>query len=231
MRRRFEAPNASNRWDSPLFKINTSSEQKSVLQDGPSVALSGECEKPVQELPTSQVQSTSKTSWRPKSMARTGDTSSVTIASSSAARASTGPSTSVFFSGTQVNRSTDSLLRDFSTVDESLHRIAEYFLDAVAPAPNASTVAIQHAQPDLLYELDRTSQSILHLIVAHQTDNVEGTPIKFVEYDREITLHRHAGLAELQRHRRQFVKNNGAHPPTTVKEVGASFIDFLANQL
>jgi tRNA uridine 5-carbamoylmethylation protein Kti12 len=79
--------------------------------------------------------------------------------------------------------------------------------------------------------LDRTSQRIIQLIAAHQTETVEGTPLKFAEFDRELTLHRHAGLAELQRHRRQFVKINGQHPPGSSKAVGASFIDFLALQL
>ena len=33
----------------------------------------------------------------------------------------------------------------------------------------------------------------------HQAENVPGTPIKFVELDRQIQLHRHTAQAELQR--------------------------------
>lgn len=179
-----------------------------------------------------------KTSWRPKKSAAAASDCSVSGASvvpsvapsGTGGDASSGGGNSVFFSGTQARRDKD-MLAAFSPAEEALPRIAAYLLEAVAPAPNSSTVAAQHAEPDLLYELDRTSQGILATLLAHQSENVEGTPVKFAEFDREITLHRHAGLAELQRHRRQFVKINGRNPPATSRAVGALFIDFLANQL
>jgi hypothetical protein len=77
--------------------------------------------------------------------------------------------------------------------------------------------------------------------------------VRMDEFQREITLHRPAGmlaarlrylrlefmrslplpagLAELQRHRQQFMKLNSQHPPASSAEVGSLFIDFLAAQL
>ena len=53
----------------------------------------------------------------------------------------------------------------------------------------------------------------------------------FHDYDRTLALHRHVGLAELQRHRRQFVKTNSNMSHSTLKALGSSFIDSLASNL
>ena len=58
-----------------------------------------------------------------------------------------------------------------------------------------------------------------------------GTPLVFSDYDRSLALHRHVGLAELQRHRRQFVKANIYMPPSSPAIAGATFIDFLSLHL
>ena len=58
-----------------------------------------------------------------------------------------------------------------------------------------------------------------------------GTPLMFHDYDRTLALHRHVGLAELQRHRRQFVKTNSNMSHSTLKALGSSFIDSLASNL
>ena len=58
-----------------------------------------------------------------------------------------------------------------------------------------------------------------------------GTPLIFQDFDRTLALHRHVGLAELQRHRRQFVKTNGNMSQSTSKVLGSAFIDCLALNL
>jgi tRNA uridine 5-carbamoylmethylation protein Kti12 len=241
LRRRFEAPNDSNRWDSPLFKVNMSTdrtEQQVAIEPSNSLVTSVISET-VSLVPTPVTPSVFKSAWKPKKSASlsVSDDTSVTTSSSvivskfnQDTNINSDGNKSVFFSGTLARRQED-LLKDFCSPEDVIPRICAYLLEAVAPSPNSSTVAAQHADADLLYELDRTSQRIIQLIAAHQTETVEGTPLKFAEFDRELTLHRHAGLAELQRHRRQFVKINGQHPPGSSKAVGASFIDFLALQL
>jgi len=162
------------------------------------------------------------------------DTASVfTMSAASMTTTATTQSTAkaISFSGTMVVQE-DTAISGFLGVEETFTKMDEYFGGAVAAPPNSSTIATQRANADLLYELDRVSQQIIQVIVAHQTEGmVEGTPLKFVEYDRALTLNRHTGLAELQRYRRQYVKINGQHPPTSSKAIGTSFIDFLALHL
>lgn len=175
-------------------------------------------------------------SWKPKKKVNTAgikadDEGTVFTLSAASAITTATTAKAISFSGTMVVQE-DASIRGFLAQDVVLGRISDYFGGAVAPVPNSSTIATQRANADLLYELDRTSQQIIQVIVAHQAEGlVEGTPLKFVEYDRALTLNRHAGLAELQRYRRQYVKINGQHPPTTSKAIGASFIDFLALHL
>jgi len=205
----------------------------------------------------SSVPSTStsfKSSWKPKKKGKllTGASSgndnvsiftmktvqTVSTSAAAAAAAAAGgdigtgySSKSITFSGTAVNQEqSDDALAIFTSIDEAIPKIYEYFAGAAIPVPNSSTVTPMRANPDLLYELDRTSQKILQQVIAHQQSEIHitGTPLILHEFDRSLTLNRHAGLAELQRYRRQFVKINGQHPPTTPKEIGMSFIDFLA---
>ena len=127
-------------------------------------------------------------------------------------------------------------------------------------APNSSTISVPRVHAGLLHELDRTSQNITQRIVTHQTDNVEGTPcpsstcsffiftihaklnpqrkqlqlgtpLIFQDYHRTLTLHRHVGLAELQRHRRQFVKTYSSMSQSSPDFLGSAFIDSLSSSL
>ena len=254
---RYEAPNESNRWDFPLFKVTTCADQivsstsaveaamdalkftaESVDEDAvPVVAALPPAVKET-AIEVSPVKSSFTSSWKPKkkvvtsATASSGDDATVFTAITANTTASVATATTqakaISFSGTMVVQE-DTSISGFTAVEEALTKISDYFGGAVAAAPNSSTIATQRANADLLYELDRVSQQIIHVIVAHQTEGmVEGTPLKFVEYDRALTLNRHTGLAELQRYRRQYVKINGQHPPTSSKAIGTSFIDYLA---
>jgi len=136
----------------------------------------------------------------------------------------------ISFSGTDASPSSYSSLQGFQSVDQTLPAVLHYLQGAAAPVPNSSTITLQRATPALLYELDRVSQSVIERLVAHQAEAavVVGTPLKFHEYDRAITLTHHVSQAELQRYRRQYVKVNGSHPPLSSQAIGTSFIDYLA---
>jgi len=119
-------------------------------------------------------------------------------------------------------------------------------------APNASTTAIPHAQANILYELDRVSALITNAVVAHvKLHPVDSAfsitdvapPLLLPEYDRVFDIHKQVTVAELHRHRRQFVKVNTLCPPVihstdVLKDndrlrisLGCMFIDFLSAQL
>ena len=72
----------------------------------------------------------------------------------------------------------------------------------------------------------------MQTVLSFQSEQtLEGTPIRFVEYDRVLLLNRHISLLELQRYRRQYVKINQQHPPHSTIDIGSSFIDYLALQI
>lgn len=268
---RFEPPNDSNRWDSPLFKVfNGSSEvngggkgidsARTAVQS-PSTQARNESLKDdsntVKNVPAAATETvTSKSSWRPVKKATkkktipdsTLDTASVfygtneqAVNSASNTSATVGSqsiapqSEALSFSGTTA-AACDVDLAD-TQIDRNVvfTEIWNYFEGASVPVPNSSTIAVQRGAADILHELDRISQQVVLSLLAHQQSDsssiVEGTPLKFPEFDRALALHRPVGLAELQRFRRQYVKINSQHPPANAKAVGASFIDFLSTQL
>jgi hypothetical protein len=119
-------------------------------------------------------------------------------------------------------------------------------------APNASTTSVPHAQANILYELDRVSALVTSKIIAHvKLHPVDSSfsftdvapPLLFPEYDRAFNIHRQITVAELHRHRRQFVKVNTLCPPVVhttdglsnneslCASLGCMYIDFLSAQL
>lgn len=223
--KRFEAPNDANRWDKPLFMVKNTSSGKEV--DSSNIPLSEPSNQPSAAAPK-----VFKSSWKPKK--KNSEVSSELSADSRGTE--TLPSNEVLespsilsISGSAVSYADD--LNTFSDLMDVLTPMKEYLLTTNLPLPNSSTVSAQHGQAHLLYELDRTSQKITQAIMAHQAEALEGTPLKFSEFDRALTLNRHISLAELQRYRSQFVKVNSQHPPHSSVAVGVSFIEFLAVHL
>jgi len=244
IRKRFEAPNESNRWDNPLFRVKIIKSEPIVnettefTQAMETAAVSN----PNSENTTTAPVKAAKSSWKPKKKPTT-TTATAEVTTSSITEHETITSTpavnptatltddlhTLSISGSQISHTDDmNLFVDYELV---LEQIVNHITTATTIMPNSSTVAPQHSQADLLYELDRISAKLLQQIISHQADSLEGTPLKLLEFDRALTLHRHASLAELQRYRSQFVKIHGKQPPTTSKAIGASFVDFIATQL
>ena len=137
--------------------------------------------------------------------------------------------TSLSISGSYTNRSG---IGGGLCSNETIRQVLSFLETAVAPPVNASTNPKVHASADLLYQLDQVSQKVVTMILNHQRDAVcEGTPIVLNEFKRTFVFNRHVSVAELQRHRRQFVKVHTNHPPNDGVDVGATFIDFLAQQI
>lgn len=249
---RFETPNSSNRWDSPLFKVNivppaestiaTPSSTSAIVINaiGTGVVSPDHLSQPMSI--TSNKPVIKKSSWKPKKKisnnnaaeapAEAGEkevSEAQTRISSSALAAVT---TSVFqaaalsVSGLSLSSSED--LSQFRSIEGQLELLKAHLCTAPLSQPNASTIVSRRGDADLVYELDRTSQHIAQLVLTHQTGNLEGTPIKFVEYERALTLPRHISNAELQRIRNQFVKMHSHHPPPTSIAIGTAFIEYLA---
>ena len=114
---------------------------------------------------------------------------------------------------------------------ESVQAILTFLARGDKVMPTASGFRQTHADAGMLYELDAVAQQIVQMISVHQREALEGTPVIFASFDRSLVLHRHVTMAELQRHRRQFVKVNSLYPPDSKAKIGSAFVDYLANQI
>ena len=249
LKRRFETPNASNRWDFPLFVANmTPFDSIRLAEDSREHTQAVAAPRQNTAAPTVAVKSSS---FR-RAVAKQGAVTSAVreeiprlpdviempeVQSTATAAASVDRLT---FSGRFEQNTETSQAGGESAVggpasvspDECCTQILQHLLNSVAPLPNPATVATPHANADLLYLLDKTSQEVLNTIMSHQNkDCGSGNPVIFREYDRVLELHRIVSFAELQRHRRQFVKVNSQIPPSNEIIIGTAFIDFLALQL
>lgn len=221
LRRRFEAPNENNRWDSPLFRVNMTPTD----QPNPSPHPEEESSKAVMQTSSSTIK---KSAWKPKAKKVEKNLDQPAETALNTVTEETFSTSTLSFSGSYVKLNASNIT---DTMDEVIEKIIKYLQRADEPVPNASTMPIYHGTADILYELDKTSKEIMDTIINHQNVSSEGTPIIFHEYNRSFALHRRVGATELQRHRRQFLKVNSTHPPETSKAIGEAFIDFLSLQI
>eukprot|EP01037_Dinobryon_pediforme_P021116 gene21116-21905_t len=238
LRQRFEMPNDSNRWDCPLFKVRVGEDASSSLSSPESSSAVHGAQKPA-----------IKSSFKRSNALPAALHPDLTLSSNTPVieKPVISPS-SLSFSGVAAPaRGSEETSSGFLSPETSISEICAFFSSSSPssggggsggsglPRPNSSTIAAQKGSASLLYELDRTSLRVLQLVVQHlQQQPFLGqgsSSLRLDEFDRELTLHRHVGLAELQRHRQQFLKLNSQHPPASSSQVGALFIDFLATQL
>jgi tRNA uridine 5-carbamoylmethylation protein Kti12 len=223
LRKRFEPPNDSNRWDYPLFKVKVFSEVQKVSPLDADTSST--------QVQTSVEAAPKKSSWKPKKKAEQPEAKPLADSSDNTKEIQPVEGMKgLSISGTAI--STSDNLSDFEEFSISFDKIYQHLTNSAAiPTPNISTVVSKHAEADLLYELDRITSRIIQMIISHQNENLqEGMPLKFLDYDRAITFHKQINLAELQRYKTQYVKMNASHPPDSSKAIGSSFIDFLVSQ-
>ena len=225
LRLRFEVPSEKNKWDCPLFKVNmTPAEHVTSSSSAAEPANSAHADEYI-IAPEATVFS----SFRKKG--GSGSSSNSTVVSRAAS--TTIPvdplhSKAIYVSGSLAQVK----VMSGSSPAESAAAIHKFLVGAPLPVPNSATAHMARSDTDLLYELDRVSQRVTQTLMTHQAECLEGTPVVFSEYQRTMTLHRHVGLAELQRHRRQFVKvSAGLAGYRGATEIGAGYVDYLSVQL
>ena len=256
LRRRFEAPNESNRWDKPLFQVNmmpaiesassdnaneidkkaspdeTSEESSSVVSDNKVSAEFSDGTKESADSPPVTVFS----SWKSSKVKTKEPNDNDTVVTDSTQRSTASSCfvkksskfSNVYFSG---NRAVDSVSAIGDGPDVASRKICDYFLSAAAPPPSAATNTVRHSSANLLYQIDKVSQTIVQSIITHFQKHSPETPLVFKEYSNfSLTLPRRMSMAELQRHRRQYIKVNSQHPPESAEDVGKNFLQFLLNQ-
>ena len=227
LRLRFEVPSEKNKWDCPLFKVNMTPLE---LAAPTSSSSSAEPTSSTAVDETAALKATVFSSFRKKGN-NGGSSSNTTVVSRAASTlipVDPLESKAIYFSGSLAEVRTMS----GASAHECAAAIHKYLSGAPLPVPNSATARIARSDTDLLYELDRVSQKVTQTLITHQAESLEGTPVVFSDYQRTMTLHRHVGLAELQRHRRQFVKvSAGLAGYKGSAQIGAGYIDYLSIQL
>ena len=253
LRLRFEAPNDKNRWDTPLFVVDMTGGGggddvgvggEAAPEPGASAADTAAAVAAAAAATETVFASTS--SWR---AAKNGGGDTATTASSSTFRrkAPAAESGALSFSGTipaqHQHQSTQQQQQQqqqrAQPASAAFGPILAHLTSQPVLQPNSSTLSVPRGSASVLFELDAATQDIVARIAAHQDCGAaEAAPLLLPEYGRTLGLHRTVGLAELQRHRRQFVSLQSKRPPTMGAEggderriLGANFIDFLGTQL
>ncbi|CAL1529887.1 unnamed protein product [Lymnaea stagnalis] len=104
------------------------------------------------------------------------------------------------------------------------------FTQKAAP-PNQSTQTQPLSSTNFLYEVDKITQDIVTLLVAAQKSLVPGSAIKIPDVKEEFVFIRHVSIAELQRHRRQFITYTKMHPVEDSTKLSNMFVQYLNKSL
>ncbi|GFO04337.1 protein kti12 homolog [Plakobranchus ocellatus] len=117
--------------------------------------------------------------------------------------------------------------------DESLNceDIATALFEQSAPPPNQSTQSQPLASTNFLYQLDKCTQDVVNAILAAQKTSVPGDHISVPDAKEHLVFTRTLTLAELQRHRRQFITYSKSHPVSDTSKIGNLFVQYLKKTL
>ncbi|KAK3580533.1 hypothetical protein CHS0354_009487 [Potamilus streckersoni] len=110
-------------------------------------------------------------------------------------------------------------------------QISDALFHRKPPTPNQSTQAQPLSSTNFLYELDRITQEIVNVIMEGQKVSVPGDQVLIPGAKDKIALSRTLTLAELQRHRRQFIIYTKMHPVDDVSKLANMFVQYLINTL
>lgn len=122
----------------------------------------------------------------------------------------------------------------FSLIKDSelnANDICHCLFEGIAEAPNQSTQSQPLSSTNFLYQLDKSTQDIVTTILSAHKNLVPGDTIKFPGTREEFLFTRSITLAELQRHRRQFIIYTKMHPVEDVNKLSNMFIQFLNKAL
>lgn len=115
--------------------------------------------------------------------------------------------------------------------DTPLETIIDALLNRKAPPPNASTLPQPLSGTSFLYELDQTTASMVTLVMESQRSSVPGDTLALPPATDRLELRRPVTLAELHRHRRQFITYMKMHPVDDSKKIANMFVQYLNNTL
>ena len=113
----------------------------------------------------------------------------------------------------------------------NLEEISSALFEQKAAPPNQSTQSQPLASTNFLYQLDKSTQDVVQAVLAAQKTSVPGDQIKVQDAKEPLTYMRPMNLAELQRHRRQFITYSKSHPVADTSKIANLFVQYLNKTL
>lgn len=218
---RYEPPDARNRWDQPLYRIDlTPSGMHSMNQAAQDAlqqsvynmhSLSDAITDSAAAGPTKPKAKSAASSFRkrPSSQTRSNDSNEEMSESKQ------------FPERSETNESTT----DTCSLEERIDEILDSFLVDVKPL-KMGTSTQQHVSgnSNVLHQVDSLTQKVCTAISQAPTGNFE-----LSEYGVTVKSGRKLGLPELKRLRQQYIRWAAQHPPADTSERGIvlSFVQFV----
>lgn len=95
------------------------------------------------------------------------------------------------------------------------------------PPPNQSTQSQPLSETNFLHELDRLTQDVIRNIMDTQRTSVPGEYVVLSNSQERVKFPRHITMAELRRHRKQFISYTKLHPTSDHLKIPTLFIQYL----
>lgn len=238
---RYEPPDARNRWDKPLYRVdltpaNASTTTNQAAQDAlqrsvynmhslsdaitDSAAAGTATAKPKAKSAASSFKK-KRPSNRPPNETINGDPKEGPT-QDNGAEVSTKSETDMSkqSSNDDVTKTNKNLSLD-GRIDEILD---SFFLDVQPLKKGASTVQIVLGDSDVLNQVDSLTQKVCNIIAQAPSGRVE-----LLDYGVSLQSARRLALPELKRLRQQYIRWVAQHPPTDASERGlvASFVKYV----
>ncbi|KAK3102390.1 hypothetical protein FSP39_011051, partial [Pinctada imbricata] len=125
-----------------------------------------------------------------------------------------------------------------------LEQVSDALFHRKPPPPNMATQNQPLSSTNFLYELDKVTQDAVSTIMDSQKTCIPGDVITVKGSTEKVSLHKYfpyfpifffvtrpVTLAELQRHRRQFITYTKMHPVEDLTKIPNMFIQYLNNSL
>jgi len=227
---RYEPPDARNRWDKPLYRVDlTPSEARSTNQTAQDAlqrsvynmhSLSDAITDSAAAAPTKPKAKSAASSFKKRPSNRTkGDISDAALKET--AKDGKLPDPALAEAPKQPDDSNTKKLSLAERIDEILD---SFFCDVQPLKEGTSTHQIMLGDADVLNKVDSLTQKVCTIIAQAPTGRVE-----ILEYGASLQSARKLALPELKRLRQQYIRWIGQHPPTDASDRGivVSFVKYV----
>jgi protein KTI12 len=220
---RFEPPDARNRWDQPLYRVDltpsgTASSTNQAAQDA--------LQRSVYNMHSLSDAITDSAAASPAKPRAKSAASSFRKRPSSRAPTATDSSDKLQETKPPEKNEPIETTKDVRSLEERIDEILDSFLLNVKPLKEGTSTA-QHISGDanVLHQVDSLTQKVCAAI--SQTPS-NGT-IQISEYNVTVKSGRKLGLPELKRLRQQYIRWVAQHPPADTSERGIvlSFVEYV----